>query len=910
MNFQCIKLPSGPACILFGVKLTAGTGGLLLGKWMEFSLRDEYAERIAALATLFLAIAFGISGCGGGGADLASGQGADPVVLDIPIAYVKRPLPLDAQGNVQASDARELITFNIGADLFVRDRASPSAPERNITGAETQGLGDIRDLDVSFDGDKILFAMRAQFIEGAAEEDQPTWNIWEYDIPADQLVRIVASDITAEAGHDLAPHYLPDGRIIFSSTRQRGANAILLDEGKPQFAALDENRNEFAFVLHVMDADGGNIRQVSFNQSHDLDPTVLTSGQIVFSRWDNMGSRNAMHLYRMNPDGTGVELLYGKNSHDTGTGGATIQFLQPREMPDGRIMTVVRPFTSDDLGGDLMTIEVLDYIENTQPTIVNQGILAGPAQLAATVNDVRTNGEISPGGKFSAAYPLWDGTDRGLVSWSPCRLVELVALQPVIVPCTDARLADPAAQAAPPLYGIWIYDRSDATQLPVVVPEEGQVFTDIVAAEPRALPTVIFDKEATGELDPTFMTEGVGLLNIRSVYDLDGQDTANPDIPGLADPLQTLAAERPARFLRIVKAVSIPDDDVRDFSNTAFGVSTGQGMREIIGYVPVAPDGSVVVKVPANVALAISVLDESGRRITARHQSWLQVRPGQELQCNGCHANGSGFSHGRSDAFDSAYAGATTTGQPFLNTDPAIFADFGDTMAEARARISCATDCSSITPGVDVKYVDVWTDEVAAGRPKDAPFDYLYADLDTAAPVSPACQITWTPACRIVINYETHIHPLWSVPRLAADGVTDATCTVCHSRTDAGGALQVPAGQLELTDGPSANQPDHFNSYRELLVPDNELELSLGALQDRMVQVGTDPVTGAPIFQSVTVASPMSVAGAIASPRFFDRFAGDPVHDGLLTAAELRLVSEWLDVGGQYFNNPFDAPIN
>jgi len=35
-------------------------------------------------------------------------------------------------------------------------------------------------------------------------------------------------------------------------------------------------------------------------------------------------------------------------------------------------------------------------------------------------------------------------------------------------------------------------------------------------------------------------------------------------------------------------------------------------------------------------------------------------------------------------------------------------------------------------------------------------------------------------------------------------------------------------------------------------------------------------------------------------------------HDNMLTSAELRLISEWLDLGGQYFNNPFDplAPQN
>ena len=89
------------------------------------------------------------------------------------------------------------------------------------------------------------------------------------------LRRVIASDIVAEEGHDIAPHYLPDGRIVFSSTRQRQSKAVLIDEGKPQFAAQDEDQNEHAFVLHVMNADGSGIRQISFNQSHDLDPDVL-----------------------------------------------------------------------------------------------------------------------------------------------------------------------------------------------------------------------------------------------------------------------------------------------------------------------------------------------------------------------------------------------------------------------------------------------------------------------------------------------------------------------------------------------------------------------------------------------------------------------------------------------------------
>ena len=133
---------------------------------------------------------------------------------------------------------------------------------------------------------------------------RPTWNIWVYDVASQSLHRVISSDITAEIGQDVAPHFLPDGRIVFASTRQRDAKAVLLDEGKPQFSAQVETRQEDALSLHVMDADGSNIHQISFNQSHDMDPSVLADGRIVYARWDNAANQDAFSLYTMNPDGT------------------------------------------------------------------------------------------------------------------------------------------------------------------------------------------------------------------------------------------------------------------------------------------------------------------------------------------------------------------------------------------------------------------------------------------------------------------------------------------------------------------------------------------------------------------------------------------------------------------------------
>jgi hypothetical protein len=891
-------------------------------------------------------------GCDGAnqGVQIGDGQSPDPVAVDFPIAYVRTPVPTDDNGEFEQMDLREQITFDVGGDLYFKPRASTTATPVNITGDVTEGNGAVRDVEMAYDGSAVLFAMRTPFDPNLEEEDQVTWNLWEYTFEDGQLRRIIASDLTAEIGHDIMPKYLPDGRIVFASTRQTRSQAILLDEGKPGFVAVDENRNEYTFNLHVINRDGTGLEQITFNQSHDIDPSVMADGSIVFSRWDNAGLNEQFNVYQVNPDGSNLQLLYGNESHATGTAGETIQFTQPRQSGDGRIYSVIRPFTDTEGGGEVIQIDTPRYVENTQPLAPDIGMLNGPAQQDATVTDVVTTpGTPSPGGRYYSVYPIQDGTGRMLLSWAQCRLVEFGAdldpgtpeIEPVIVPCTEEYLEDVFIQdpeivvpvppgsyvVAPPLYGIWIYDPRDNTQQPVVVGEEGWMFTEIVTADPRTLPPVILDGSNDFEFDSSLADQGEAVISIRSVYDFNG--TAVVDINAMSDPTVTRAEARPARFLRVVKAVSLPDDDLLDIDDTAFGVSTENGMKEIVGYSMIEPDGSVMVKVPANTALMISVLDANGKGITQRHDNWISARPGQVIECNGCHEPATGLSHGRRGAFEAAWAGAPVAGTSFPNANPTWFVgDVGDTMAEARARITCATgDCSSIEPSMDVEFTDVWTIPPNPGDPdalQPSPsFSYAYADLTTTAPTSLACMQDWQTICRAVINYETHIHPLWSLPRLvfdeAGNPVLDVNgnqlsnnCLNCHTPVDPadGATVRVPAGQLELQDGPSPDEPAHFHAYRELLVTDNLQEVVNGALVDAQQQVGVDE-NGNPIFEPVLIASPASNFGAIASFDFFLRFEDpDDLHYNILSPAERRLIAEWLDVGAQYYNNPFDAPAN
>ena len=402
--------------------------------------------------------------------------------------------------------------------------------------------------------------------------------------------------------------------------------------------------------------------------------------------------------------------------------------------------------------------------------------------MRALPTDVRTIEGPSPGGRYRSAAPLFDGSDRLLVSWSQCRLIEDTR----IVPCTSDRLSNPEAVEAPPLFGIYIYDVRRNTQQPVVVPQEGFIYTEVVAGSPRVVPPVILDRAAGVDFPPDLLSEAVGVLHIRSVYDIDGVDQVPGGIAAVRNPGNAAYATRPARFLRIEKAVSQPDDDTRDIDDTAFGPNRALGMRDILGYAPIEPDGSVKVKVPANVAFNISVLDARGRRLNGvlggRHTNWLQVMPGEELECNGCHnaATTPPRAHGRAGLTASVNAGATTTGSPFPGTNAALFADAGETMAEVRNRVMCSGACE---PSVDLAFQDYWPATPATTPSVDACYSAGPSTVQSDAadptqhvtcmnglrgtplPVNASCTSNWTSLCRITIHYEMHVHPMWGVDR-------------------------------------------------------------------------------------------------------------------------------------------------
>lgn len=861
----------------------------------------------------------------------------DPVLVEYPVVYIERSINQAVEGDITpvAFSPRNPAEFNAGARLIVKNNAFADSPSTILTSnlfTDEQGVAqaiDIRDLSVSADGQSFLVSIRAPEIADADENEQPKWNIWRYQLADKSFQAIITSEVIAEQGDDLMASFLPDGRIIFASTRQRLSRAILLDEGKPQYTAMNESGQVSAFNLHIMQADGSDIKQVSFNMSHDLYPLVLQDGRILYSRWDNMGGINKINLYRMNPDGTDNQLVYGWHSHQLTLEGEnyTIEFVKPQQMPNGELLMLLAS-TNDEL------YQKRPVLINIEQYIDNQQMLANETSAVSAQKDLFTDNlysfnfseEINTAGRLSHLFPLPDSSERYLLSWDLCRVIvdgEVKACGQL----SEDELAQEGLELALPWYELWLYNRKTNTQQIVAKTTEDNMLSEAIVMQAADNPAAfVADKTFGAGLIAELANEQAAAIHIRSVYDMDGVDSSiqesNPQgIITLSDPTLTSAENLPARFLRIVRGVPLPPQEVRQISNTDFGRSRNQLMREIVGYTPIQPDGSVKVKIPANVPLAISILDANGQRIGGRHRQWISVKAGETLECHGCHTQQSELPHGRPEAqAPSINAGANQGGIAFTNANPEIIPLQAQTMAEADEMVNGLAQLSA-----DLHYLDKWSNpDVSALNPE---INYSYQELLTQVPAGADCFTNWNAYCRLQINYVDNIQPLWQLSRQVFDEDTaellsDNTCSSCHGPLDNDNLAQVPAGQLDLSDSVSVDEVDHLTSYRELLFNDSEQEVIDGIVVDKLIEVLDDngntvfevdaqgelildaegnPI---PVLTNITLPAILSTNGALQSSRFFQLFLQGR-HKGMLSEHELKLLSEWLDIGGQYYNTPF-----
>jgi hypothetical protein len=145
--------------------------------------------------------------------------------------------------------------------------------------------GTVRDPCVSYDGQRILFSWRP-----AASA---TFHLYEIGADGAGL-----KQLTEGSYDDIEPVWLPDGGILFVSSRcRRWVNCWLTQVA----------------VLYRCEADGSRIRQISANVEQDNTPWPLPDGRVLYQRWEYVDRSQVHyhHLWSANPDGSGQMVYFG-----------------------------------------------------------------------------------------------------------------------------------------------------------------------------------------------------------------------------------------------------------------------------------------------------------------------------------------------------------------------------------------------------------------------------------------------------------------------------------------------------------------------------------------------------------------------------------------------------------------------
>ena len=171
----------------------------------------------------------------------------------------------------------------------------------------------IGDVDLHFDGDKLLFTSFRDMAELTQEytgrgASAQGYGVFELLIdPSMGKLRSKPQVVSPDMGTDADCYdacYLPDGRIIFASTAAY--------EGVPCVGG-----GSYVAALYRMERDGSAVRRLTFDQDGNWHPTVLENGRVMYLRWEYTDS---VHYYTrllmtMNPDGTDQKAWYGSNSY-------------------------------------------------------------------------------------------------------------------------------------------------------------------------------------------------------------------------------------------------------------------------------------------------------------------------------------------------------------------------------------------------------------------------------------------------------------------------------------------------------------------------------------------------------------------------------------------------------------------
>jgi len=447
-------------------------------------------------------------------------------------------------------------------------------------------VGSVLSPDVSYDGKRVVFS-HCKFYPGLREEpnkldkgrvpEDAFYHVYEMNLDGAGLRRL-----TRGKYDDFDARYLPDGDIVFLSTRRgqyiqctKATAAASADGSNPDCYVRcggGPERPVAVYTLHVIDPNGGNLRPISAFEMFEWTPSVDSEGRILYTRWDYVDRWNMpfMKLWSTMPDGTNAQAVFGnytQNPHCV---------FEARAIPNSRKLIFTASGHHSNTGGSLVLLDL------------NRGADSPSAMTRLTPEVCFPETEGWPTSYFINPYPLSE--NHYLVAWSDQEMIGWPG-PPEPVNATGIYLFDAFGN-------LNLIYRDGAISSMSPLPVRGR-------PRPHAIPTQV-------------AWDGVqeGHMLLLNVYDgLEGIERGT---------------------IRRLRLVGVPAKTHPTMNYPEIGVTRDDPGKFVIGSVPVDKDGSAFFRVPSGVSFFFQALDADGTAVQTM-RSAAYVQPGQTTTCVGCH---------------------------------------------------------------------------------------------------------------------------------------------------------------------------------------------------------------------------------------------------------------------------------
>ena len=448
---------------------------------------------------------------------------------------------------------------------------------------------------LAYDAKKVLFAWCKHYPRLAAETNK----LDKANVPEDAFYHLFEMSIDGKDVHQLTHgkyddfdgRYLPDGRVVFLSTRRGQFIQAGRESASQTLAQADlpdcyvrcgggPERPVAVYTLHVMERDGTGLCAISPFEMFEWEPSVANDGSILYARWDYIDRDNMpfMSLWTTRPDGTGTRLVY-KNFTRT-----PHCVFEPRSIPNSDKIIFTASGHHSQTMGSLVRLdpsagtEGADPITRLTPEVCFPEIEGWPVSSYATPWPLSERCYLVSWGIPGARHP----GPAGWARWHalPDKIKEM---------------------------GVFWFDAAGQLEPLYRDPEMSTVYP--IPVRPQPLPPVL-----AAQAKPSGPQEGRFLL--ADVYRGLGQ-VKRGDIKQL-------------------RLVAVPPKTHPTMNYPNMGLTRDDPGKCVLGTVPVERDGSAWFRAPSGVTLFFQALNEQGLAVqTMRSATYAQ--PGETVGCVGCH---------------------------------------------------------------------------------------------------------------------------------------------------------------------------------------------------------------------------------------------------------------------------------